>query len=43
MTKIIKLKTGSPFEDQASYSRLVVVWTTGSMSPIPQAATRKPS
>jgi enamine deaminase RidA (YjgF/YER057c/UK114 family) len=25
MTKIIKLKTGSPFEDQASYSRLVVV------------------
>ena len=25
MTNIIKLKTGSPFEDQASYSRLVVV------------------
>jgi hypothetical protein len=25
MTKITKLKTGSPFEDQASYSRLVCV------------------
>lgn len=25
MTRIIKLKTGSPFEEQASYSRLVVV------------------
>lgn len=25
MTKIIKLKTGSPFEEKGSYSRLVVV------------------